>query len=378
MSFAQLFKHEFRAILTNPAVVLSVFVGVIFYSFLYPQPYAKQIPRELGLVVANLDNSQMSRQLERMVDATPQIHIVKRVTTLAAAEEYFLQNRLAGILVIPDNFYRDTLLGRQPTLSYSGDASYFLVYGTIFEGLSSAGATLTARVKVNKMMLSGKPLPQALQEITPVELGVCPVFNSTGAYLNYILPAIFVLILHHTLIIGTGLLTGGQKGGHKKDAYWQQASVGQLLFVRGVAFGLIYIILSSYYFGFCLSYNEVPRLAGMGGLLMVGLPFILGPLFLGILLGRILPRPELVILVVILSSLPLIFASGFVWPVEELPVWLTFIVQFAPVIPAIDAFLKINQLGAGLHNIVDLLVHQWLLVGLYGAAAWFCIVKVQE
>ncbi len=378
MSWRQLFQHELRAVYTNPAVVLTVFVGIVFYSFLYPQPYAQQVPRNLPLVVANLDNSQMSRELERMVNATPQIKIVKRTATIEQAKEYFLNKRLAGILVIPENFYKDIMLGMRPTLSYSGDASYFLVYGTIFEGLSQAGGTLAGGVKIKKMMLTGKARSQALQELTPVALNVRPVFNSTGAYLNYVLPAVFVLILHHTLIIGAGIVTGVQKEQSVQNGYWQQVSTVKLMLVRIVIFCLIYLLLSCYYFGFSFSFNEVPRHAAIFDLFLIWLPFVISATCIGIILGRLLSRPELVTLVVILSSLPLIFTSGFIWPVEALPSWLVTLVQWVPVVPAISGFLLINQFGAELNSVFNIMIHQWLLVVLFGFGAWLFLKRVER
>ncbi|NMT50492.1 ABC transporter permease, partial [Vibrio parahaemolyticus] len=41
MTLWQLIKAELKAVLTNPVVTLTVFGGVVFYSFLYPLPYAQ-------------------------------------------------------------------------------------------------------------------------------------------------------------------------------------------------------------------------------------------------------------------------------------------------------------------------------------------------
>lgn len=136
MSLFELFKAEIKALFTNPVVTLTVFGGVVFYSFLYPLPYANQTPREQTISVVNLDMSATSLKLERMVDATPQVHVVRRDYTIEAAKQAFLEGKISGILVIPEHFYRDLLLGKSPTLSYAGDASYFLVYGTVVEGLA--------------------------------------------------------------------------------------------------------------------------------------------------------------------------------------------------------------------------------------------------
>ena len=38
MSLFELIKAELKAVLTNPVIVLTIFGGVLFYSFLYPLP----------------------------------------------------------------------------------------------------------------------------------------------------------------------------------------------------------------------------------------------------------------------------------------------------------------------------------------------------
>lgn len=40
MTFRQVFYAELKALLTNPVVILTVFGGVVFYSFLYRFPTA--------------------------------------------------------------------------------------------------------------------------------------------------------------------------------------------------------------------------------------------------------------------------------------------------------------------------------------------------
>lgn len=371
MSWSRLFYNELMAIVKNPAIALTVFVGVIFYSILYPQPYINQVPRELELIVVNQDENQFSRQLERMVDASPQIAIKHRVSNLKEAQDIFVKERLAGIMVIPENFHRDVLLGRSPVLSYAGDASYFLVYGTVIEGLSYAGSTLAAKVKIVRMMQSGMPASQAVTELTPVGLNIKPVFNSTSSYLNYVVPAIFLLILHHTLIIGVAILTGNQKEidntGKEKDenCYWRQVSRTRLIIARVFVFSCIYILFACYYYGICFDFLEIPHIASISELWFCYLPFLLACIFLGMFMGQILPYKELATLIVLLSSLPIIFSSGFIWPASEIPEFLKIIIQISPFTPGLYASLKINQLGSSMTSVLPYLYQLWAMAAIY-------------
>ena len=379
MSWWKLLRGECQAIFSNPAILLTIFGGVIFYSFLYPLPYSRQVLREQAVVVVNLDGSAISRRLERMVDATPQVCLSGRASSLNEAESMMLQDRLAGILVIPRHFHRDLLLGRVPTLSYAGDASYFLVYSTVLEGLNAAGKTLASEVKINRMLRSGQPLSRASERYTAIRMNPRPVFNSALGYVNYVVPAVFVLVLHQTLVMGVGVLAGEQKNlpGRRRREYWRQVPVWRLILVRVLVFGLIYCLLAMYYFGFCFSLYGIARLAAVGELCLLVLPFLLAAVFLGICLGQLLPRPELVTLVVLLSSMPLVFSSGFVWPVSAIPEPVTLIAQIVPAVPAIQAFLRINQMGAGLSEIMPLWSQLWLHCLVYGSLAWWLLARAR-
>lgn len=376
MSWWQLIKAEIQAIFSNPAIVLTVFGGVVFYSFLYPLPYAQQTPREQAVAVVNLDGSQMSRELERMADATPQVNIVARVSSIDTAKQLFLDGEVSGILVIPTHFYRDLLQGKSPVLSFAGDASYFLVYGTVVEGLATAGGTLAAKASVSRLVASGQSLVLAAEQYSAVKLNLKPTFNPTSGYVNYVVPAVFVLILHQTLIMAVGLLGGTQK--QEKVGYWQTVSRVRLLFVRSVIFSVIYVFLTMYYFGFSFDYYNISTLAAPLSLFTMLTPFLLSSIMLGAILGQIVPRREIVTLIVLLSSMPLVFTAGFVWPESALPEPIHWVAQAIPSTPAIKGFVSLNQMGADFGVVRHLWLQLWILTILYGVIALYVFSKKEN
>jgi ABC-2 type transport system permease protein len=376
VSFFQFFKRELTGIFTNSTLLLTVFGGVFFYSFLYPLPYLSQLPREQQVVVVNLDDSQLSRRLVRMVDATPQVQIRSEATSLDQAKQQMIEQKLAGILVVPENFYRDLLLGNRPTLAFAGDASYFLVLGTVLEGMSAAGMTLSAEIKVTQLMMSGQPLALARAQYTAVPLGLHALFNETEGYVNYVIPAVFVLILHQTLIMGAGILGASENQNFKqgKIPHWQPVSPSVLLLTRTFIFVGIYTLLSLYYYGPAYAFYDIPRLAAMGNLALLNLVFLVPVSLLGICLGAVLPRRELVTLIVLLTSMPLVFSCGFVWPTSAIPLPINALMQLFPAVPAIKAFILLNQMGASFHQIFPQVIHLACLTALYGAAAFLLLV----
>ncbi|MGF1735044.1 ABC transporter permease [Photobacterium satsumensis] len=380
MSWRSLFKFELKAIFTNPSILFTVFGGVLIYSFLYPLPYTNQLPREQQIVVVNLDQSELGRKLERMVDATPQVMITTRAESIDAAKALVNKGTVQGVLVIPKDFQRDVLLGKSPTLAYGGDAAYFLVYGTIAEGIVTAAGTLGATVKVTRMVMAGSDMALAAEHYTAIKLNAQPVFNPTMGYVNYVVPAVFVLILHQTLLIAVGLLGGGQNEYLRagQSGYWVHFPARHVVLVRGIVFTLIYLPLVMYYFGFSFSYYHISRLASIMDLALITMPFLLAVIFLGMILGQLIPRRELATVVVLLSSLPLVFSTGFIWPVEMIPEPILLLSQFAPSTPAINAFLRINQMGADFDQVLSLWGQLWLQAVVYGVIAARMMLRVKR
>ena len=343
MNFFKGIAAEWRAILKDPVVMLIVFGGTILYSFLYPLPYAKQVPREQKITVVNLDKSQVSYRLERMVDATPQVQIVDRSHTIEEAKNTFLAREVSGILVIPEHFYEDLLMGKSPTLSYAGDASYFLVYGTVMEGLLNAGGTLSAKAKIVRMLMEGQPLAGATTGYAATAINLKPTFNTRMGYLDYVVPGVFMLILHQTLIIAAGVMVTTQKSG---KGYWTELSTFTLMLIRCLVFIGIYYVISAYYFGASLQFQGISVVGKMSELLLFLFPFLLAACFLGIWLGTWIPRRELVTIVVLFSSMPLLFASGFIWPIEAIPQPIIWLSRCFPSTPGIMGMISLDKMGA--------------------------------
>lgn len=373
MSWKKLINQELYAIFTNIPLLVTVFGGVIFYSFLYPLPYLNQTPKEQEIAVVNLDNSQLSRTIERMVNATPQISITQHVYSINDAKSLLVNGEIAGFLLIPKHFYRDLLLEKSPHLILAGNASYFLIYGTVIEGLVRATSTLAAEVKVSRMVIGGDNIALASSQYTPINLLLKPTFNASLGYLNYVIPAVFIIILHQTLLIAAGLLTAGQYGEgasarpvcELQSSYWLKYPVWKVLLVRALALFTIYLALTCFYFGYSFESYGISRLATIPDLMSLIFPFLLSVIFLGVIVGLLIPRKELATLIVLLTSLPLVFVAGFIWPTQSIPTMMNVIAQFFPSTPAINGFLRLNQMGDSIESLVKVREQLWLLTFLY-------------
>lgn len=367
MNTGLLLRIELRRIVSNRALILTVFGGLLLYAFLYPQPYLNQTPLQQPIAVINADGSQLSRQLIRMVDASPLLKVTSQVASIEEAQQQLVEREVGGLLVIPEHFYRDVLMGRSPTLSYAGDASYFLVYGTIVQGLASTSGTLAAQVKVAKMVADGIPLALASTLHSPIRLNANAAFNAHQGYLDYVIPAVFIVILHQTLLIAVGLHAA--PASTSQSTLLRRASPWQLVLVRSLLFSLIYSLMSSFYFGVVLNFYGVHHWANIAHICQLLLPFLIATAGLAQCIAAMLPKRDYATIVGLMTSLPTVFVCGFIWPLSSIPPAINIIADLIPAKPMVLAMLKLNQMGASFSEIQGHFAHLWILAITFSSLA---------
>jgi len=358
--FLALVVLEVKSIFADRSILLTMFGGIIMYSILYPLPYSQQVSRDAEIVVIDYDRSSMSRELIRMVNASPDTRISGQVDSVQAAEVLIVAGDVKGFLIIPEHFRRDLLMKKAVTLSLGGDASYFMTYSTIASGIVKAGGTLSAQIKVARLTVEKENSLLAKQQWQPAALNLQPVFNQVNGYLDYVVPAVFILILQQTLLIVSGILSGSQNERSRlgEQGYWLTTSPPLLLLARCLVFLCLYLLFSLYYFGFALDVYGVNRLAAALDILKLLLPFLLAVVCLGVALGQLYDQAETATQVILFSSMPVLFSSGFIWPVSEMPTWLVAVSQLLPSTAAIQGLLQLNQMGADF----DMVSHFQLLL----------------
>ena len=372
--FLQQLSREFSTLIHDWGILLTVFGGLLFYAVLYPQPYLNNVPEEQTIAIVDLDGTSASRRLARWIDATSGARVMRRSDSVEEAKDLLMHQQVKGLIVIPANFMKDSLLGKSPVIGMAGDANYFLVYGALIEGAMGAVMTSAATLRVGTMVLAGAPMETAPEHWLPIRLNARPLFNDSIGYLQYVIPAVFIVLLHQTLVLGSGLLGAGfnqRLSSGEEKAAGQNAAI--ILAARFSLMFVIYLVMALLYMGMCFEYYGITRNAGIGNLWLMILAFTAATSALGLLFGTLLPRTELDAPLVMVSSLPLVFSAGFVWPVESIPRAITLLSELAPSTSSIQGFLMLNQMGAIFPEIFTRWLWLLVLCLLYSTCAWFVL-----
>ena len=368
--------QEYRNIFSDIGALLVFFGAILLYPIVYPIPYLPEVMREVPLAVVDLDHSQASRGLIRMVDASESVAVTMMPDNLSQAEEAFYREEVYGILVIADDFNKALLKGEQANVSVYADASYFLIYRTVMTGVVKSSRYFSAGIEIKRLMASGLSQNQSMAVRDPVELISVPLFNAFGGYASYVVPAVLILLLQQTLLIGTGLL-GGTAREHQNAGFFfhnntKNTSVFQIIAGKTLAYGSLYMVHALYYFSVVYRLYHFPLRSQPVALFWFLLPFLLSVTLLGLSLSTLFKSRETSMLLLVFTSIPILFLAGFSWPVECIPEWLRTLSLLLPSTPGISGLIKMNQMGASLQEVKS---EWWMLWGqcaLYFVFASIC------
>ena len=204
--FLEALVRQWRGLFADRGALLVLGGAVVIYAFFYPLPYRRQVLREVPLVVVDADHSALSRKLVRLAEASPLLRISARAETELDAEARLRAGEAGAALVIPAGFQRDLLRGARVTVGAYADGAYFLVYRQAMTGLAQSIGLLSAGVEVRRWRAAGRMGAAALADREPLQLRLDTLYNPSGGYATYVVPAVLLLILQQTLLIGIGML----------------------------------------------------------------------------------------------------------------------------------------------------------------------------
>lgn len=344
-TFARAWWGTLQAVWADKGVLLLLAIAPVLYGFFYPWPYMYQAVTRVPVAVVDLDHSSLSRQITRFASASPRLDVRWVGADLHAAQQALWAGEIEGFAVLPSDLKRHVVRGQSALVTVEGDGAYALLNKAVLYGFAEAVGTVSAGVEIKKLQAAGQSARQAAASRNPVGTQMVPLFNPTEGYGSYVVPAVALLILQQTLLMGAAMLVGtwAEAGQHRASPAQWLGRIAALATVGGLA-GL-------FYFGWEFTLQDFPRGGNPGGALVLLALYMPAVACLGSLLGVWFADRERSMQVLLLTSLPMAFVSGFSWPSEALPWALQGLRWLVPSTSGIQASLRLNQMGAPLGDV---------------------------
>ncbi|WP_018666180.1 ABC transporter permease [Bacteroides gallinarum] len=362
-----IWKQEFRTTFRDQGVLIFFILVPLVYPLIYAFIYTNETIREVPTAVVDNSRSSLSREYLRKVDASPETSIVAYCADMEEAKLMLKDRKAYGIIYIPAHFSDDIAQGKQTQVSIFCDMSGLLYYKALLTANTNVSLEMNADIKMER---AGNTTARQ-DEITayPIEYEDVAIFNPTNGFAAFLIPAVLMLIIQQTLLLGIGLSAGTAREQNRfKDLVpINRHYNGTLRIVmgKGLSYFMVYSLVAVYILCVVPRLFSLNQIAIPGVLTLFTLPYLAACIFFSMTASIAIRNRETCMLLFVFTSVPLLFLSGISWPGAAMPAFWRYFSYIFPSTFGINGYVRINSMGATLNEVSFEYQALWLQTGIY-------------
>ncbi len=363
-----IWRKEYNAVFRVVGVMLFFFALPLVYPIVYAAIYNPEVVREVPIVVVDDSRTPLSRELMRQMDATPSTWVVGYCANMDEAKHRMYEKDCYGILFIPEDFSRNLGRGEQSPVSFFSDMSILLNYKGFLTALTDVTLNMGSQLQTRAL---GEATEEQIDIAShPIPYASINLYNPTSGLAPFLLPAILVLILQQSLILGIGMIAGGLYERRQFHLYYSNRehmrnNVLHLVAGKSLCYFSLYIICVAYILHFIPWLFKYPQIGNQVEIYAFAVPFLLASIFFGMTLSVFVRERESSFVLFVFTSIIFLFISGLTWPRYAMPDFWKLLGGIIPSTWGIEGFIRMNTTGAGIYDVSHAYKMLWLLTAFY-------------
>ncbi len=358
-----IWRKEMVQVVKDEGVLIFFIIVPLVYPLLYSWIYNNEVVHEVPVCVVDQSHSQLSRQFIRMCDASPDVHVKYYAQDLDEAKSLVSRQLVKGVYLIPSSFEGDVYGLKQGVVSVYCDMSLMLIYKAIFQ--TAQVVTMEMGTELKTKLGGHYTAREEAIASRPLDYDDVPIFSPAGGYGSSILPAVLMLILQQTLVLGIGLSAGTARD---ENPYRNLIPVGDsrykytvpIVMGKSMCYFMIFLVMGAWLSMAVPHLFHFPQLATGYSLTCLMLPYILACTFFGMMVSCTVKYRENVMLIVVFVSVPLLFLTGVSWPQSNIPSYWQGVSWLFPSTFGARAYIRLNSMGADISDVMPELRILWI------------------
>lgn len=278
------------------------------------------LPMKVPTAVVDLDQSALSRKVTRTLASSQALAVDYKAESFHQAIDDVRSGKIFGFFYIPENFQRDAISGRGPTLSYYSNLTFFVPGTLTFKGFKTVAVTTTGGVVQTTLVQSGVSEAVAgalLQPVAVNEFGIHNPWLNYNIYLsNSFLAGVVALMV---MLVTAFTVCDEMKRGTSPQ--WLRTAGGSMfiallgkLIPQTIVFSAVGIAIQSILYGFCHFplYNHVMHM------IVAMVLFVIACQAFAVIICSILPNLRLSLSILSLVGILSFSITGFSYPVQSM------------------------------------------------------------
>ncbi len=332
-----------------------VFPILLIAMFGYMFPSSTNAVHDVPVGIVNLDNGAYGKNVtdaiyQALSDSTA-FKLVD-VATTDDAKNMIFAGTIKGAVVIPDNLTDSLLSNSQAKVIILSDPTNTALSAAITQGFN---VLIDAISQQFAAVLIAKNIPGVNPQfiLQPVQTDVQSIVSGGGTYFDFVAPGFIGLGVMMSGLTALGVALAREREIGTLDGLLMAPisrvsiilgkTVAQTL--RNLIQGSLIIILAVFVFGVHVRGNPIL----IAVILILG---TLGFLGIGIMATSIAKEQESAQFILGFLQFPMMFLSGVLFPIEQMPLPLQYVSKVLPLTYAVDALRKVMVLGVGLDGVI--------------------------
>lgn len=374
-SVKKIFIREIRLISRDKNIISVILIAPLFYSFFYGSIYFNKVETNVEISIMDQDRSTTSSKIIRYLDANQTISINNIILNLEEGRSNLIDESAKAILYFPKGFEETLKKGKQADLKIYLNSTRFLVSNDINKAVNEVIGFVNAGITLKYFETKGNNFDQAKELAIPINMDIRPLFNFTESYGDFLIPAVLILILQQTLLIGLSQSIARER---EKNTFVTLCKLGMwkpynIIIGKGLFYLLLFASYSVFFFIVSFGVFKLPNYGNILPLLIITFLLLVSVIYFSVFIASFFQRKIVSLQFLTLTSYPIFLISGYSWPYNSLPIFLKALTNSIPSTPYFSAFTRITQMGANVADIFPEIIHLLILAIVGNILAYYRI-----
>ena len=331
-----------------------VFPVMMIAMFGYMFPGSSSVIRDVSAGFVVEDSGQYGQEVSTMISRLSSDSGLKLVdvSTVAQAEQSIMSGEIKGAVVVPQDFSERVQGQKQAKIIVLTDPSNPTISTAIVQAFDGMIRVVSDQL-AHQMIESGMPYSDPEFVLKPLSVSVESIVPGGASYFDYVAPGFIAMgvMMSGLTAVGaaiarereSGTLAGFLMCPISRTSIILGKTISQT--TRNLLQGAITITIAILVFDVHIRGNPI----------LIGLILVLGTLSflgLGIVATAIAKEQESAQFIIGLLQFPMMFLSGVLFPVEQMPALLQMVSKVLPLTYAVDALRRVMILGVGIEAII--------------------------
>ncbi|MDD3322802.1 MAG: ABC transporter permease [Paludibacter sp.] len=324
----QLFKaiidsstRELKRMMSRPIYFITTILVMTFCFVFFLTFFDEGQPNKMPIGIVDLDQSSLSRQLVRNIDATQQVSVITKFSSHKEAREEMQRGNIYGFVEIKQNFAKDALTSHRPAIELYVNDAYLIAGSLVGKDLMYMSALSTGAMQRQILRAKGIEESRIMGIIQPIAIDTHLIGNQHANYgvylLNVLLPGVLQLMILMMTIFAIGI-----EFKERTSARWlENANNSIFAAVTGklLPYTLLFFIMGMISNLLLYHYMQYPLHSNIGWMFLNTFLFVVSYQAIGILIIGLMPVLRDGVTIVAFYGLLGFTFAGFTFPIEQMP-----------------------------------------------------------